>query len=82
MSDKSKVPIEMNPYNAITILSFCREFVNKDTCDDYMFQAIKEAVDELELQLGRNLTDEHWTQINAENQINQLIGKSPQGRKR
>jgi hypothetical protein len=80
MPDKSKVPIEMKPYNAIIILSFCREFVNEETCDDYKFQAIKEAVDELEIQLGRNLTDEHWDEINAENQVNQLIGKSPERR--
>ena len=77
MADKSKVPIEMKPYNAITVLSFCREFITEDTCDEYRFQAIKEAVDELEQQLGRHLTDEQWEEIRAENQVNQLIGKSP-----
>ena len=80
MSDKTKVQLEMKPYNAITILSFCREFVNEETCDDYKFQAIKEAVDELEIQLGGHLTDEHWDEINSENQVNQLIGKSPERR--
>ena len=75
MADKTKVPIEMKPYNAITVLSFCREFINDDLCDEYKFQAIKEAVDELEFQLGRNLTDDQWDQIHAENEINQLIGK-------
>jgi hypothetical protein len=39
-----KVTIEMKPYNAISILAFCREFVNEETSDDYMFAAIKNAV--------------------------------------
>lgn len=77
MADKTKVSIEMKPYNAITVLSFCREFVNEDTCNEYRFQAIKEAVDELEQQLGRHLTDEQREEIRAEHQVNQLIGKSP-----
>lgn len=76
--DNTKVPIEMKPYNAISILSFCREFINDDLCDEYRFKAIKEAVEELESQLGRNLTDEQWEEIRAENKVNQLIGKSPQ----
>lgn len=78
MSKKSLVPIEMTPYNAISILSFCREFINDNTCDDYQFQAIREAVDELEIQLGRHLTEEHFEEIRAENMVNQLIGKSPE----
>lgn len=77
MADKTKVSIEMKPYNAIAVLSFCREFITDDTCNEYRLQAIKEAVDELEQQLARNLTDEQWEEIRAENQVNQLIGKSP-----
>lgn len=76
--DNTKVPLKMKPYNALAILSFCREFVNDDLDANYLFKAIKEAVAELEEQLGRTLTDEHWDEIHAENQINQLIGKSPQ----
>lgn len=73
----SKVTIKMRPYNAMTVLSFCREFINDTTADEYMFTAIKEAVDELEEELTRNLTDEQWDDLNAENIVNQLIGKSP-----
>ena len=80
MSKKSLVPIEMTPYNIVSILSFCREFINDETCSDYQFQAIKEAVDELEIQLCRNLTDEHLEEVRAENMVNQLIGKSPERR--
>ncbi len=75
--DNSKVPLEMHPYNAISILGFCREFINDKTSDDYQFQAIKEAVDELEMQLTRHLTDDHWEIIHHENQLNQIIGKVP-----
>lgn len=77
MADKTKVLIKMRPYNAIAVLSFCREFITDDTCDEYRFQAIKEAVDELEQQISRHLNDEQWEEIKAENQVNQLIGKSP-----
>jgi hypothetical protein len=75
--DRTKVPIELSPYNALSILAFCREFVNDDLVDEYKFTAIREAVDQLELQLHRNLTDEHWEEIHIENKTNQLIGKSP-----
>lgn len=77
MADKTKVPIELSPYNAVSILAFCREFINDDTGDEYIFQAIKEAIDELESQLGRNLTDEHYDDIQAEGEVNRLIGKGP-----
>jgi len=74
---KKKVPIEMKPYNAITVLSFCREFITADSCDEYKSMAIKEAVEELEMQLARNLTDEQWEEIKAENRVKKMIGKSP-----
>ena len=77
MNKDNKIRIEITPYNAISILSFCREFINEDTPNKYHFQAIKEAVDELELQLGRILTDEHFEEIRAENELNKLIGKIP-----
>lgn len=72
----NKVLIEISPYNAITILSFLREFID-EACDDYNLQAIKQAVDELEIQLAKRLTDEHFEAIKVENELNQLIGKSP-----
>ena len=77
MNKDNKIRIEITPYNAISILSFCREFINEDTPNKYHFQAIREAVDELELQLGRILTDEHFEEIRAENELNKLIGKIP-----
>jgi hypothetical protein len=73
----AKVRLELEPYNAISILAFMREWVNDDLDDEYQFKAIREAVNELEVQLGINLSDEHWEEIDAVNQINQMIGKSP-----
>lgn len=78
MPNKSKICIELRPYNVISILAFCREFINDDTCDEYKFKAIKDVVDELESELSKRITDEHWDEIDAENKVNQLIGKSPE----
>lgn len=73
-----KIKIELDPYNAISILSFIREFINEENEGEYKLKAIHEAVDELQDQLGRNLTEDQWNEINMVNQLNQLIGKSPE----
>lgn len=69
----------LNPYNAITILSFLREYINEETTSGrYELTAIKEAVDQYELEFSRNVTHEQMEEIRQENAVNQLIGKSPQ----
>ena len=73
----AKINHELEPYNAITILSFLREFVTNDSCKDYKLKALLESADELEQELGKRLTEEHWEDIISTNQVNQLIGKSP-----
>jgi hypothetical protein len=73
----NNVPIELSPYNALTILSFMREFVNERMPKEYRFQAIREAVDEFEFQLTRNITDEQHAAVLEELKINKLIGKVP-----
>ncbi len=73
----AKVKIELEPYNAITILSFCREFVSEESCREYKLKAILEAVNELQTELAKRLTEEDWEEIHATNEVNQLIGKSP-----
>jgi hypothetical protein len=35
-----KVIIELEPYNALAILRFCREFVTEEEKEDYRFRAI------------------------------------------
>jgi hypothetical protein len=71
------VKIELTPYNGMTILSFLREWINDDVKHDPQFQAIREAVDEFEASLTKNITNDQITDAVAENQVNQLIGKSP-----
>lgn len=73
----SKVKIELTPYNSMTIMSFLREFVNDDTKDDYQLKAIHQAVNQYEEELHKNITNEQIEDCRAENQVNQLIGKSP-----
>lgn len=71
------VKIEITPYNALTILSFCREFINDDNKDNYMFKAIHEAVQQFENQVYEKIDDTMFEDAMQENQVNQLIGKSP-----
>ncbi len=72
-----KVTLELKPYNAMTILRFLREFVNEDLTDDYQFTAIREAVDEYEKQIYKKISIPMLDEVEVENEVNQLIGKSP-----
>lgn len=76
-SKDSKIVVSISAYSAISVLSFCREFINDDLSDEYQFEAIKEAVKELEETVAMQLTDEHWEEIHQTSQLNQLIGKEP-----
>lgn len=71
-----KIKIELSPYNAAAIYGFMREFINEENADEYRFKAIHEAVDEFEKELNK-ITSDQLEDLIAENQINQLIGKSP-----
>jgi hypothetical protein len=73
----NKVKIELTPYNALSILSFLREFVNDDNVNEPAFKAIHEAVDEYNVSLIKHITPEQVNDGQQENQVNQLIGKSP-----
>lgn len=72
-----KVKIELEPYNALQLLAFLREFINDDNSDEYKFRAIHESVNEYESEIRKKVTNEQMDEVNAVNQINQLIGKSP-----
>jgi hypothetical protein len=71
------VKIELTPYNAISILAFLREYINDDVKHEPQFKAISEAVDEYEKSIYRNMNMCQIVDAAAENQVNQLIGKSP-----
>lgn len=77
----AKVKLELEPYDAITILSFLREFINEDNADVYQFKAIHEAVESFQDELASKLTAAQREEINAVNQVNQLIGKSPKAKR-
>lgn len=77
LEKKQMVKIEIDAYNAVKVLSFCREFVNDNLPNKYMFQALKDAVDEFERVVALQLTDEQWTYIKACDEVNGLIGKVP-----
>jgi hypothetical protein len=74
---KDIVKIELSPYNALTLLSFMREFVNESNTDDYRLNAIHEAVNQYEKSMTKNITLDQIDDAKVENQVNQLIGKSP-----
>ena len=76
-----KIKIELTPYNALSILAFLRQFVNDGNKVEPNFKAIHDAVDQFGAQIVRNITYEQIKDYNAENQVNQLIGKSPQSSK-
>lgn len=71
--DNTKVPIELTPYNALAILSFLREF----EYDEPHLKALGEAVQEFENSMCRGISVDQIEDAKAENQVNQLIGKSP-----
>lgn len=74
------VKIELTPYNAMSILAFLREFINEDNNDDPKFKAIHDAVDQYGSQITKNISMDQLDDYNAENQVNQLIGKSPKAK--
>jgi hypothetical protein len=71
------VKIELTPYNALTIVSFMREFVQREE-DDPKLQALCGAINQFEDQVIKNITNEQIDDCHAENQVNQLLGKSPE----
>jgi len=81
MSNKShqvpKLKIELEPYNALAIVSFLREFVNEENANDYRFKAIHDAVAAYESQVYDRLTNEQLDDALRENEVNKLINKWP-----
>ncbi|GGG97622.1 hypothetical protein [Pedobacter zeae] len=72
-----KVKIELSPYDALSILSFCREYVNDELADEPIFIALKKSVKAFEEELTKNLTEDQYEDAKAENQVNRLMGTCP-----
>ncbi len=82
MSDrKLKIPVQLSPYNALTLLSFLWEFIPDKANVPYKLTALKEAIDEYSDQIFLNITEEQFEDYKKENEINQLIGKSPKSQR-
>ncbi|MES2287666.1 MAG: hypothetical protein V4547_18365 [Bacteroidota bacterium] len=71
-----KVKLELNPYTALAMLAFVREYINDDTKYDDRFKAIQDAAEEYELELAKKITNEQMADASMENKVNFLIGKS------
>lgn len=72
-----KVKIELTPYNALVAAKILREWPNDQNKDDPTCRAIHEAVSRYDEQVLINTTKEQLEDFRVENQVNQLIGKSP-----
>lgn len=72
-----EIVIKIDAYQAITIISFLREFVNDDIPNDYKLQHIKECVDEFEQKCACQFMDEHFDYIHEMAEIDSMIGKTP-----
>lgn len=79
MSDQ-KVSIELTPFQAIEILAFMREFVNDQNKEVPELAAIHEAVGAYEEEIYEKITDEMMEEVEAENEVNFLLGKQPPNR--
>lgn len=72
-----KLNIELSTYDAVSILSFCQEWFNSDNRHVMKYRAMHEALDRLEFEIYSKVTMEQAQECCHENQVNQLIGKSP-----
>ena len=74
---ESRVSIELSPFNAVAMLIVLQELVEDSLKKNKNLTAMKEAVDELEFQITKNFTDEHWDSVKLTAKINELTGKTP-----
>lgn len=74
-----KVKIELRPYDALSILSFCREYINDTTKNDRQFAAIQEAVENYEKEVVSKLTPSQLEDAKLERIVNDLAGRHPYG---
>lgn len=72
-----QVNLNLDPYSAIILLAFLREFIDHDSCDERQFTAIRKAVDEYEAELNSNLNEELWAEIDFQNELQMVLGTVP-----
>lgn len=72
-----KVKIELRPYTALGILSFCREFVNDSNRDVKELIALHENVDAFEQEVFKNISLDKLEDARLELRVNELTGRHP-----
>ncbi len=73
----AKLNISLDPHNAICLLAFMQHFINEDLPDDYKYRGVREALQQYEQEIGTNITKEQLIEVEAVNEVNKLIGKTP-----
>ena len=73
-----KVKLELRPYTALTILSFCREYINDENINDSRLTAIHESVKEYEDEIYKKISPQELEDAILENRVNDLTGRHPE----
>ena len=73
-----KVKLELRPYTALTILSFCREYINDENINDSRLTAIHESVKEYEDEIYKKISPQELEDAILENKVNDLTGRHPE----
>lgn len=73
----SKVKIELRPYDALAILTFCREYINDSNKHNPWFTAIHEAVSNYEEEIFNNLSTEQLADAKLECNVNYIADRHP-----
>jgi hypothetical protein len=72
-----KVSLQLRPYDALAILSFCREYVNDSSKGISELTAIHEAVNAYEQELYKSTTMNQLEDAILESKINYLTNRHP-----
>jgi len=73
MHDIDKVPIELTPFDALSILTFLLEF----EYDHPQLQALKTSIDNFRAEIYLKITNDQIDDAFAERSVNKLLGKDP-----
>lgn len=73
-----KVTIELRPYDALSILAFCREYFNNSNRDVPQLAAIHETIDNYETEIRNKITSDHLADDSLECTVNDITGRHPE----
>lgn len=73
-----KVKIELRPYDALTILSFLREYINDENKNDPQFASIHETVNAYEKEIYEKVDVNMVEDAALESEVNRLTNRQPE----